>query len=93
MKQKSSSEFHIYFHPFYKNLDCYLVRLHDSVGLEVGCLLHEASHQQHGLAFCLEAARVRQWLVVGETLSHALLQDDQGLVYVTLRMDQQRGFY
>ena len=62
----------------------YLVCLHDGVGLKVGRLLHEAAHQQHGSAFGLEAARVRQGLILGETLGHALLQDDQGLVHVAL---------
>lgn len=71
-------------HFFYKNHGDYLVGLHDGVGLEVGRLLHEASHQQHGLAFGLQAARVCQWLLIGETLGHALLQDDQSLVYIAL---------
>lgn len=39
---------------------CYLVRFHDSVGLKVGRLLHEASHQQHGFAFGLQTSRVCQ---------------------------------
>ncbi len=76
---------------FYKNPGCYLVGLHDGVGLEVGRLLHEASNQQHGFAFGLQAARVHQWLVIGETLGHALLQDDQGLVYIAL-ITNTKGF-
>lgn len=70
----------------------YLVRLHDGVGLKVGCLLHEASHQQHGLAFGLQTAKVRHGLIIGEALGHTLLQDDQGLVYIALVTDQQVCF-
>lgn len=73
---------------------CYLVRLHDGVGLKVGRLLHEASHQQHGLAFCLQTARVRLGLIIREALGHALLQDDEGLVYITLMTERHtRLFY
>lgn len=62
----------------------YPVRLHDGVGLKVGRLLHEASHEQHGFALGVQVATVRQLLVVGEALGHALLKDDQGLVNVPL---------
>lgn len=51
----------------------YLVSLHDGIGLEVGRLLHEAAHQQHSLSFRLQAARIRHRLVIGKTLSNALL--------------------
>ena len=71
----------------------YLVGFHDGIGLKVGRLLHEAAHQQHGFAFGLQAARVRQGLIVRETLGHALLQDNQGLVDITLITEQQRGVY
>lgn len=64
----------------------YLEHLHDGVGFKVGRLLHETSDQQHGFTFSLQAASVRQWLVVRETLSHALLQDDQGLVDIALKI-------
>lgn len=76
--------------PFSRNQSRHPVCLHDGVGLEVGRLLHEASHQQHGLAFGLHGARVHQGLIIGEALSHALLQDDQGLVNVALMTDKDK---
>lgn len=69
----------------------YLVCLHDGIGLEVGRLLHETAHQQHGLSFCLQAARVRQWWIIRKTLGNALLQDNQGLMYIAL-MTNTEGF-
>ena len=70
-------------------LSWYLIGLHDGVGLKVGRLLHEASHQQHGLAFGLQGTRVQQGLVVWETLGHTLLEDNQSLVHISLKTERQ----
>lgn len=66
-----------------------LVHLHDGIRLEVGRLLHEAAHQQHGSAFGLQAARIRQGLIFREALGHTLLQNDQGLVDISLKYTVQ----